>query len=669
MIRRVPRTACFASLVTLLSTASGVLANDEPRNALPSGSGGVLFSSRFEAEPFNRAEGFSLTERGGVAGTVTVADEGTIDAYMQSPTASLKMILDTRNADAKNEVAGVSTPLCSVTNHESELGKLTVGVDLWVSHLRPVRLIVSSFAGDGTKSGSLSKTLIPPVAGAYYRFTPSLADFSPAGGTFDAIASKINFTFEVAAEDLPLEGPQFVLKADNLSYAAPAYYVSTRGDDLADGRSESTAFQTIQRAIDVANAGDVILVLGGEYFGPATEGSVTIDKAGSPDRWIVLRAAPHSKPVLRATGWNTVVLTHNAAYVEIRGLTTQGYTPDISLAEAQADGDIVTKDDKRYVGDPRMNTNGISVDARKGEQAGGRSHHIRFIDNTVRDQPGGGLSIISADHATVEGNLIVNNCHRMRYGGSGVSLLNAWNFDSDPGYRHFVINNRVIGNGTDVKWAKIGKISDGNGIIIDQFIDYSYETNTYSPYPFTGRTLVQNNLVVGNGGSGIHAFASNHVDIANNTAYFNAQSPELNWRQIFASSKCRDIRIVNNILWAQRGRPVHTKMGDSKDVVYANNLMFGEGQNGLDESGGLGTASGGADAQVVHPVSGNPMFVNPSLDPATMDFRLKAGSPAIGSGTRDFSGVPLIDQAAQFRAGRNKVTLGALEYQAESKLR
>ena len=38
-------------------------------------------------------------------------------------------------------------------------------------------------------------------------------------------------------------------------------------------------------------------------------------------------------------------------------------------------------------------------------------------------------------------------------------------------------------------------------------------------YPFT--TLVENNLVYGNGGKGIQVFLSDNVTIRNNTAYFN----------------------------------------------------------------------------------------------------------------------------------------------------
>lgn len=54
-----------------------------------------------------------------------------------------------------------------------------------------------------------------------------------------------------------------------VSYAVPAYYVDVAtGDDWNDGRGPATAFATIQRAIDVAQDGDVVNVYPGLYREP-----------------------------------------------------------------------------------------------------------------------------------------------------------------------------------------------------------------------------------------------------------------------------------------------------------------------------------------------------------------------------------------------------------------
>ena len=57
--------------------------------------------------------------------------------------------------------------------------------------------------------------------------------------------------------------------------------------------------------------------------------------------------------------------------------------------------------------------------------------------------------------------------------------------------------------------------------------------------------LVANNLVYRNGGTGIHAFKSNHIDIVNNTSYRNdrnVQNGEIGC--LFATSDCN---VTNNI--------------------------------------------------------------------------------------------------------------------------
>jgi hypothetical protein len=70
------------------------------------------------------------------------------------------------------------------------------------------------------------------------------------------------------------------------------YHVAVTGDDSAAGTKEAP-FATIQKATEVARAGDTILVRGGLY-----KGHVMLTRSGEPDKPIVLKAAPGEKPVL-----------------------------------------------------------------------------------------------------------------------------------------------------------------------------------------------------------------------------------------------------------------------------------------------------------------------------------------------------------------------------------
>ncbi len=65
----------------------------------------------------------------------------------------------------------------------------------------------------------------------------------------------------------------------SLSAFATTWYVSEGGSDTDEGRSEATAFLTIQKAVDVAVKGDEILVAKGTYS------YITVDATKEP-LWI-----------------------------------------------------------------------------------------------------------------------------------------------------------------------------------------------------------------------------------------------------------------------------------------------------------------------------------------------------------------------------------------------
>lgn len=162
-----------------------------------------------------------------------------------------------------------------------------------------------------------------------------------------------------------------------------------------------------------------------------------------------------------------------------------------------------------------------------------------------------------------------------------------------------------------VPWIGPCEIFDGNGIIID---DSRNTQNQSDLDPYYGRTLIENNLVYKNGGSGIHTYLSDYVDIINNTAYQNQQTPTLNEGEIFANES-GNIRIENNIMVASIGKKI-TMNYKNENCIYRNNLYFG----GTDPKP-FGEAS----------IIADPLFVNLSADTTQLDFRLKAGSPAINA--------------------------------------
>lgn len=619
----------------------------------------VLHSADFEnGSPWPALVGFS---RGGAAVVVRTGIDaaGTIDPPRTVPGGAAFLEVDAAGVGSTAWAGGLTTGRIPIANTETDLARLTLSFDLWTSAVRPVRvrlLAFSSAAASGVPTGTLETVVMPPVAGSWFRHSLDLSGFSAVAGPggFDPRAPFLEIQFELnhadGADPWPASAGHRV-RIDNLSYTAPSFYVSSRtGNNANDGRAEARPLATIQRAVDLAQPGDVILVSDGTYTANVTW-PVALLKAGTAARWIVLRAHPGgARPqiVSAPNTWAAIKMDHTSAYLEIRGFVVRGLRPQITLSAAEANYNASVL--------PVFNGNGIDADGRQGSGIR-RPHHLRIIDNEVFDHCGGGISVISGDYLTIEGNTVYNNCWYMRYGGSGISFLTPTDVDGSSGpadlrTKLFILGNTVYRNQCFVRWKELDRFSDGNGIIVDTTRGANY----------AGRTLVQNNVAFGNGGSGIHAFDTDHTDIINNTAYYNGQSPALRWGEIFAN-RCADVSIANNILWASQGRPINS-VGNSnpstnRDVTYTNNLYYGDGGNFL--------IAGAGDLRAPPQFALLPTLSAQSPTPADnvlvgpFDFRLLATSPGIDSGSASVHGLPRRDLAGAFRPLNGAPDRGAFE--------
>jgi parallel beta-helix repeat protein len=401
---------------------------------------------------------------------------------------------------------------------------------------------------------------------------------------------------------------------------AAEWYVSGTGVDTNAGTSSGAAFRTLAKAAGKVAAGDTVWLMDGIYA------NVTLTISGTPAAWITWKAVPGHAPELRYNGWQGVNI--KASYQVIDGLTVTGAIDQATLAEAEADA-LNASPNGLY------NGTGINVD---GRLVTAKYHHVTIRNCTVRKNSGGGISAIQSDYITIENCLIRDNCWYGRYAQSGISLWQCWNSDTVAGYHNVLRRNTLCNNKTLVKWVAINALSDGNGIIFD---DSKNTQNGSTLGAYTGRTLISDNLSVANGGSGIHSYMSEHVDIVNNTAYQNGQV--VGYPEIFANSS-NDVRILNNIMVARNGAAVNGNSSNT-NVTYDYNLYF----NGT-------VAVSGA-----HDVVGNPLFVAPGLDVATADFRLLSGSPAIDSGTTVSGVTSTADRTGLARPQGSALDRGAYE--------
>jgi hypothetical protein len=431
-----------------------------------------------------------------------------------------------------------------------------------------------------------------------------------------------------------LAGLTAALLLPALAWAAE-WHVSGEGDDTNEGRGADSAFRTLRKAASVVQPGDTVLVGDGIYSDEGTgNGSaiLTLSQHGRPDAWTTWKAAPGAKPELRATGWHGIFIS--GSYLIVDGFTLIGANDSLTLIDAFADGILKEKNGKSYPGSPRFNTNGISIDGRRSP-ANAKPHHIVIRNCVVGKHPGGGISAIEADHILIEDNVVFENAWYMRYAGSGITTLNLWAHDDAPGYHVVIQRNLVWENKTMVPWSAIGKLSDGNGIILD-VTDKKASGGAANPTGITTgtpatdpnaaslnperpdwkyRALVANNVSAFNGGSGIHTFRTAHVDIVNNTTYWNGSV--VGYQEIFPN-RSDDVVILNNVIVPRPGGRV-TSNNRNTNIRWDYNL-YPAAQNVF-----VGPNDLVAD----------PQFVRVARDLREASFALRSGSPARDSGTSE----------------------------------
>ncbi len=409
--------------------------------------------------------------------------------------------------------------------------------------------------------------------------------------------------------------------AISTAMTATNYYVSqpTGSDFGNNGRSAATPFKTMQRGADLANAGDTVFVMNGTYTNSCAQCDVVdISHAGTASAWIVFTPLTGHTPLVSFNGWNGIKMTSTAAYIEIKGFTVVGNKDNLTLTQAlnQPGG----CNNPTGTVDPIYNGNGIAADAYAS--TGSHQHHLKIVANTVYNCTGAGINLIQTDYVTVENNTVYNNCWYTIYGSSGISCWQNKNYDSGAGYHFIIRNNICYGNQLFVPWKDGGCfIYDGNGIIID---DSRNTQNGSTNGVYTGKTLIINNLCYSNGGSGIHTYLSDNVDIVNNTTYHNSLSASTKG-EIFANSS-GNIRILNNIIVPLANEPANDNYMNTGLIsdynCYLTNVAVTV----------LGT----------HDLKTNPQFVNE----AASDFHLKTISPCRDAGTAtaapntDFDGSP-----------------------------
>jgi parallel beta-helix repeat protein len=383
---------------------------------------------------------------------------------------------------------------------------------------------------------------------------------------------------------------------------AATYYVSRSGSDAsscAQAQSASTPKQTIKAGISCLAAGDTLFVRAGIY----PEGLTGNGFPSGTSWWNTVRIAnyPGETVWLQPSGsMNAVIwLDANIQYVEFDGINVDA-------------------------------TNTRSMAVWFSTNNGNNPHHIRFQNaEVIAGVTGGGGAIMLGNHTTI-GATGSHEILNVAIHGGGVSGSCGWMCAS---YGVYISgpNNRVENcdiydtSGAAIQiYNSSGDPADNNIIRNNRLHDIRRSgepTQVWGVIVAGNRNQIYNNLIynvgVGDYGDGIFVYYGSGNQIYNNTTYNNRRS---------------GINLYTN----------------ASGTEVKNNISYASGSNFFD--GGTGTAQ-----------SNNLFGTNPNfVDPATNNFQLQAGSPAIDAGTS--LPVVTIDFAGHVRPQGGAPDIGAYEY-------
>jgi parallel beta-helix repeat protein len=318
------------------------------------------------------------------------------------------------------------------------------------------------------------------------------------------------------------------------------YVSSTNGNDRSSGTDQNSPFASLQKAADMAGAGDTVYIMPGNYSNAdPNQNVVTLNQSGTADAPITFKAFdPNNKPVIKVRNYVGIELA--GSYINLDGLIVEGNAKEFSNMTVEQ-VDALQKSQGRFTS-PITSGTGIAIG---GFYRNASPHHVTITNSIVKDNPGGGISAIRADYITIENNEVSGNSFYSTFNTSGISLYQNNNSDSNTGLKNIIRNNVVHSNKNLIKDfnhfkeenlnhpdpALRPKITDGNGIIIDdaartqviQNVDGSQSPQNLPAYQ--GKTLIENNKVYDNGARGIQTFNSSNVEIKNNTLANNLLTP------------------------------------------------------------------------------------------------------------------------------------------------
>ncbi len=358
-----------------------------------------------------------------------------------------------------------------------------------------------------------------------------------------ALCADLNDDFTVNAVDL-----QLLVNRILHPQTGDVYYVSTSGRDSNDGSFDSP-WASLNHAIEVAGAGDTIMMRGGEYS--TNEVRIRGDRGmgGSPGQYLTIKSYPGEVASVGGSRWMDL----EADFVRIEGLHFRmPYSLDVGGEGNQIINNTFYGLQPDYAAIMCGGTNNL-IQGNRIEITGGGS----TLDH--------GIYLLNSTGITIRGNYISG------FYGYGIHMYDEDKGDHRPKpYENILIEgNTVVGSPNRsgiILGAHDSTVSIDNVVIRNNVVHSNADAGILIKYEPISNILIYNNVIYGNA-SGISILtAINHLEI------------------------------VNNILASNRGGHIEIS-GNLTNSTITHNLY--------DQPSSVG--SGASDD---HPIFANPLFVD-----------------------------------------------------------
>jgi len=488
------------------------------------------------------------------------------------------------------------------------------------------RDVTSGFTPSSTNqitSGLSTATYVDstvPALGTYYY----VVEADNGSGTADSAEVSVETVVGASAAGYSLASlgvPQYQCNGNN-------YYLDPAGSDSNDGLTTGTAWATMWHADGVVQPGDCVTLGDGIYPLADYAGASHGGNDNSPTGYVVYKAATPGGAILQASQaadatWKPF-FSIQANYLIFDGIVfdanNMGYYDCIT--EIYGPQHHLVIENSTIKGCTRS---GIEHSWYGIDYTWTVNNNIEFNGSTNVPDPNNGGALPGGDAAVT--------LYEPKSATLTDSSFSPNTNDGNLTYHHVIAFNNIHDN----IYPDTALDPNGNVIAMKGILIYKDYVNNY-----TDKILIVGNTVYNNSGQGILLFndSTSNITVANNSTYNNNTQTSVMSDQIqdkttsistsrgeITCDTCANTTIVNNATYA-----VTSGGGEA-----ANNVSYFVSATSTPTfNTNIGNLSFGTGVDPTTLGSGNLLNTDPQFNaPATGDFSLATGSPALGAGTAE----------------------------------